>query len=82
MRNWFPYETPNCGQHKFIHENKIGMSGTHLATDASGNVYTTGFFRDTIDFDPGISIYSLGSNGSTDIFIQKLDSNGNFIWSN
>lgn len=51
-----------------------------IAIDASGNVYTTGIFRDTVDFDPGIGVYELVSNGTDDIFIQKMDSAGNFIW--
>jgi len=55
-----------------------------LAIDGLGNVFSTGYFRGTIDFDPGIGIFNLSSNGSTipttDIFIQKLDVNGNFVW--
>ena len=37
-------------------------------------------FKDTADFDPGVGIMNLISNGGDDIFIQKLDANGNFIW--
>ena len=52
-----------------------------ITTDASGNVYVTGFFYDTVDFDPGVGIFNLIANGSTDdAFIQKLDTGGNFIW--
>ncbi|MCF8371806.1 MAG: SBBP repeat-containing protein [Bacteroidales bacterium] len=54
--------------------------GNSIAIDASGNVYTTGIFRDTVDFDPGIGIYSLSSSGADNIFILKLDASGNFIW--
>jgi len=54
--------------------------GRSITTDASGNVYTTGSFYSTVDFDPSSGIFNLTSNGSTDIFIQKLDTNGNFIW--
>ena len=53
--------------------------GTSIGVDTSGNVYTTGFFDGTIDFDPGVGIHNLTSN-ARDIFIQKLDANGNFIW--
>jgi hypothetical protein len=55
-------------------------TGCSIALDASGNVYTTGYFSGTADFDPGIGIYNLVSAGSTDIYISKLDASGNFVW--
>ncbi len=55
-------------------------SGTNLTLDGSGNVYTTGIFSTTVDFDPGANVYALNSMGYLDIFISKLDSNGNFVW--
>jgi len=51
-----------------------------ITTDAYQNVYTTGLFEGTVDFNPGTGTNSLTSNGNTDAFIQKLDSNGNFLW--
>lgn len=51
-----------------------------IATDASGNVYTIGSFQATVDFDPGTGTSNLTSAGADDIFIQKLDVNGNFLW--
>jgi hypothetical protein len=55
----------------------FGLSVDH---DASGNVYTAGYFSGNVDFDPGPSSFRLISEGESDIFIQKLDTNGNFIW--
>lgn len=49
------------------------------AIDANANVYTTGSFKGTVDFDPGPGVYNMTSSGNADIFIQKLDSSGNFI---
>ncbi len=54
--------------------------GFSVVTDGSGNVYTTGSYQGTVDFDPGASTFNLSAVGSTDIFIQKLDANGNFVW--
>ena len=54
--------------------------GYSLALDTFGNVYTTGSFRGTVDFDPGVGTYNLTSPGTDNIFISKLDSAGNFIW--
>ena len=51
-----------------------------IATDASGNLYITGRFQGTVDFDPGVATFNLTSNGSYDVFIQKMDSSGNFLW--
>lgn len=53
--------------------------GNSIAVDTSGNVFTTGFFKDTTDFDPGIGTFNLVATNA-DIFISKLDSSGNFLW--
>lgn len=54
--------------------------GYSISIDNSGNVYTTGYFFDTVDFDPGAGVVNYTSLGGTDIFIQKLDASGNFVW--
>lgn len=51
-----------------------------VAGDQNGNVFTTGVFTGTVDFDPGSGVINLSAIGSESTFIQKLDSNGNFIW--
>ncbi len=51
-----------------------------VAIDTSGNVVVTGFFEGTCDFDPSSGNLLLGSNGGEDIFVEKLDQNGNFMW--
>lgn len=62
----------------------IGGTGSDVAgdvaTDASGNVYTTGYFSDTVDFDPGPGTFTMASAGGYDIFVLKLDASGNFAW--
>lgn len=54
--------------------------GNSIATDDSGNVYITGYFNGTVDFDPGVGTSNLVSVGEEDIFIQKLDAAGNLVW--
>lgn len=54
--------------------------GKSITTDASNNVYTAGYFTSTVDFDPGAGTNNVTSAGNTDIFIQKLDASGNFVW--
>jgi gliding motility-associated-like protein len=51
-----------------------------IAVDNAGNVFTTGSFQNTIDFDPGAGTHLVTSKGSRDAYILKLDANGNFQW--
>lgn len=61
--------------------SSVGTSyGTGIAIDAASNIYASGSFFGSADFDPGIGISNLPSNGGNEGFIQKLDANGNFIW--
>ncbi len=55
--------------------------GNGLALDQYANVYITGTFADTVDFDPGPDSVKIGRAGvsSTDIFVAKYDSSGNYI---
>ncbi len=50
--------------------------GYDIELDAAGNIYVTGYFQGTADFD-GITLTSVGSQ---DIFVAKLDNNGNVLW--
>jgi hypothetical protein len=54
--------------------------GTHIATDASGNIYTVGYFESTGDFDPGSAVVTLTSAGAEDVYITKQSSSGTLLW--
>ena len=54
--------------------------GQQVAVDGSGNVYLTGRYYLTVDFDPGSGVDEHTSNGHSDIFISKFDALGNYIW--
>ncbi|MFH1514519.1 MAG: SBBP repeat-containing protein [bacterium] len=63
--------------------DKVSASSDYaygVATDSSGNIYVTGSFNETVDFDPGPGIDEHTTNGSADIFLSRFDSNGNFVW--
>lgn len=71
-----PFTTQNIGGASTNHSNYV--SG--ITTDPSDNVYVTGFFNGTVDFDPSSTTNNLTSSGSGDIFIAKYNSNGQFQW--
>jgi hypothetical protein len=63
-----------------------------IATDADGNVYTTGRFHDKADFDPSSGRFEMTAKGVSsgdwlsdeagvsDAFLSKLDAAGKFVW--
>ncbi len=80
-RDVFILKLDNSGN--FIWAKKMGGpggdDGYSLTVDASGNIYSTGAFSLTSDFDPGPGIFNLSTPGYG-VFVSKLDSAGNFIW--
>jgi len=69
----------------FLHAQSFGGTGFEtledLTLDSSGNIYTTGAFQNTVDFDPdSVDVFNITATGSEDLFISKLDPNGNFLW--
>ncbi len=58
-------------------ENDEGRS---LVLDEDGNIWITGTFGGTGDFDPGSGVQNLSSAGYRDIFLAKYDNNGNYLW--
>jgi hypothetical protein len=65
----------------FLWGKKIGGPSTDFVQDVlvdhSGNVYCSGSFSGTVQFQPGTGIQS---NGDRDVFIEKFDPDGNLIW--
>ncbi|HVX62800.1 MAG TPA: Ig-like domain-containing protein, partial [Pirellulales bacterium] len=57
------------------------VEGYGIAVDPQGNVYTTGEFAETLNFNPaGAPAANLTAIGSSyDIYISKLDTNGNYV---
>ncbi len=65
---------------QWLWATRAGGSGadeaSRIAVDSAGNSYVAGYFSGTADFG-GIS---LTSAGATDIFVAKLDPDGNWLW--
>ena len=55
--------------------------GTDVQVDSLGNVYLGGEFTGTTNFNPGTgAAANLNGFGALDIFVDKLDTNGNDLW--
>lgn len=54
--------------------------GRSITVDKHGNVYSTGYFGGTVDFDPDTSKSLLQSSGNSDVYVSKLNAAGNFVW--
>jgi hypothetical protein len=68
---WVQHFEPDSVSYAYIAEAE---------TDAAGNVYATGHFAGTTDFDPGPGTVNLVSQGDDDFFISKTSASGNLIW--
>lgn len=70
----------------FIWAKQFGDSAfvdeiSKLGIDSQGNLYITGSFLGSMDFDPGPGSFSVTSHAmDRDIFILKLDDSGSFVW--
>ncbi len=55
--------------------------GNDISVDGSGDVYVTGLFQNTVNFDSTGGADEHISNGGEDIFIVKYNSDGSYGWS-
>ena len=57
------------------------MAINGITADTLGNIYFCGYFSGNIDVDPGLGTTYLSSAiGNASIYMEKLDSNGNYSW--
>ena len=54
--------------------------GKNVAVDINDNIYISGVFRGTVDFDPSSEVDYHTSNGFRDVFVVKLNSDGSYAW--
>jgi uncharacterized delta-60 repeat protein/gliding motility-associated-like protein len=68
----------------FVWAQQLGGSGNDLGSSitlgAGGNVFTTGYFDDVGDYDPGSGTATLTPAGGFDAFVTVLNSSGNYLW--
>jgi len=65
--------------------NDVGIS---VATDNVGNIYITGWFRGTVDFDPSSNVANVVSNGESgtdlgyngEVYLAKYNTNLEYQW--
>ena len=74
---FFGYSFLSAQTQTFNWAKKIGSTGADagldICTDLHGNVYTTGVFYGTVDFDPGPNVYNISAGGSfANTYILKL----------
>lgn len=64
----------------------MGSTGTDrvysIDVDSAGNIYATGNYNLTVDFDPGPGLLNLTSLGGLDVFMAKYNANGNLVRAN
>ena len=58
--------------------NNSTLSAEDICSDNSGNLFITGTFQRTVDFNPSAAITNIRSNGSDDVFVLKLNAAGTF----
>jgi Secretion system C-terminal sorting domain/Beta-propeller repeat len=73
----------------FVYAKKIGTTnassncvGNALVIDNTANVYVTGTFTGTVDFDSGVAVNTLTSTAGfgAELFVAKYDPFGNYIY--
>lgn len=65
-------------------ELQIAVNALQIAVDDSCNIYFTGLFKQTVDFDPDTSVNNLTTvpSNAFNVFVCKWDSSGTFLWAN
>jgi len=59
---------------------ELGDGGAMIQVDSQGNVFVSGGFTGFVSFDPNSNDYDFTSSTYGDIFLQKFDTDGNFLW--
>jgi gliding motility-associated-like protein len=58
----------------------LQFSQLELKIDAPGNIYLVSETWVAADMDPGLGVFTISPIGFRDIFVVKLNTNGDFVW--
>lgn len=69
----------------YIWKNSIGSVGVDIAeaidvTKNGQEIFITGSYENTVDFDPGAGVSPLSSASAKDAFVLSLNNLGDFVW--
>jgi len=78
--NIFILKLDSNGNFLFAKQFKALGIGNEIITDSNSNIYISGFFGNSGNFNTSGDTFMLNSKGSSDIFVTKLDSLGNLVW--
>lgn len=82
--SWDAYLAKYDPSNNLLWSKAIGGSsgdfGNAVRTDNTGNIYVSGVFEGTAEFDGEGGSFQLTSGGGRDGFIAKYDPDGNFVW--
>lgn len=68
------------GDYLWHDSGTVGSSFEKITTDAAGNVYLVGTFRDTITLGGAITLTNPSTFTTMDMVLAKYQSNGNLLW--
>ncbi len=81
----FKCDSAGAVQWHVTYGGNAGDIGRSILIDNFSNIYTTGTFSDSVDFDPGAAEFYLKTKNNpnstyADIYYTKLTNSGDFIW--
>ena len=57
-----------------------GSENSRAAVAPNGDLYVSGVFSGTVDFDPSPGTSTLTSNGGIDAYVSKFEADGTYVW--
>lgn len=68
------------GQFRWVRKFGENSYPIDVTLDRKGSIYMCGAFDGTADFDPGAATFNMTSPNRRSLFVQKMDTAGNFKW--
>ncbi len=65
---------------KQFNSNGNSLGNPRIAVDKNGDVFVSGTFYETCDFDPGAGVFNLAPTSNSAAYLVKLSMAGEFIW--